>query len=176
MEPLDEARCRRILEVPAEASLEDIGHAYHLLKRIYASGQAPFTAPSMDEFSEEARCRALEEIEAAYRELCRFHEEAHHQAHAAPARRVDASAPLDGPALRRAREAAGLSLAAVAAETHVKAEFLSALEEERFGDLPLAAVNVRGFLVAYLTEIGLPEDPVVSAYMRRYQLWQERRR
>ena len=82
---------------------------------------------------------------------------------------------MDGSALRRTREAAGATLDFIAAQTHVRVEYLSALEEERFWDLPPAAVNVRGFLSAYATEIGLPAEEVVPLYMQRFLQWQARR-
>ena len=171
---MDERECRKILEVLEDASMADITQAYHLMKRIYEKEQAIFAAPSMDEFSPEAREEILEEIETAYRELSRIHHETQPQIHLLPVLPVG-GLPSDGEALRRFREAAGVSLEYVASQTHVRVEFLSALEEERFWDLPLAAVNVRGFLSAYATEIGLPAEEVVPPYMQRFQQWQARR-
>lgn len=172
---MDERNCRRILEVAKDASMEEITHAYHLLKRLYEKEQSVFTAPSMEEFSPEAREEVLSEIEAAYRELSRLHAEAQPQIHLAPVVLPEGTLPADGQGLRRVREAVGASLDFVAAQTHVRVEYLSALEDERFWDLPLAAVNVRGFLTAYATEIGLPADEVVPPYMQRYQQWQAQR-
>lgn len=171
---MDERQCRLILEVGEGASMEDITQAYHLMKRIYEKDQSLFTAPSMDEFATEAREEVLAEIEAAYRELSRLHTAAQPHIHAAailPAGEL----PVDGSALRRTREAAGATLDFIAAQTHVRVEYLSALEEERFWDLPPAAVNVRGFLSAYATEIGLPAEEVVPLYMQRFLQWQARR-
>jgi flagellar biosynthesis protein FlhG len=78
-------------------------------------------------------------------------------------------------ALRRARDAAGFTLDQVAAETNVRRESLSALEDERFEQLRLATVNVRGYLTAFVNTIGLPADDVVPAYMERFIRWQARR-
>ncbi len=172
---MDEGQCRRILEVTEDASAEDITQAYLLMKRIYEREQAIFAAPSMDEFAPEAREAILEEIEAAYRELSRLQSAAQPRIHPLPIILPVGSLPSDGEALRSFREAAGVSLEYVASQTHVRVEFLSALEEERFWDLPLAAVNVRGFLSAYATEIGLPAEAVVPPYMQRFQQWQARR-
>ena len=172
---MDERQCRRILEVSEAASWEDINQAYPLLKRIYEKEQAFFTAPSMDEFAPEAREEILAEIEAAYRELSRLHSEAQPQLQPLPVTLAITELPVDGEALRRFRETAGVSLEYVAAQTHVRVEHLSALEEERFWDLPVAAVNVRGFLSAYATAIGLPAESVVPPYMQRFQQWQARR-
>ncbi len=171
---MDENQCRRILEVPADASMEAITQAYQLMKRIYEKEEALFTAPSMDEFASEARAEVLEEIEAAYRELSRLHAEALPQVRPVSATLPEGPLPGDGRSMRRVREAAGVSLEYVASQTRVRAEYLSALEEERYWDLPPAAVNVRGFLSAYATEIGLPADDVVPPYMQRFQQWQAR--
>jgi len=171
---MDERQCRQVLEVAENATMEEITQAYHLMKRIYEKEQTLFTAPSMDEFAPEVREEILAEVEAAYLELCRLHAEAQPHIHA-PAILPTGELPADGAALRRAREAAGATLDYVAAQTHVRMEYLSALEEERFWDLPPAAVNVRGFLSAYATEIGLPAEAVVPLYMQRFQAWQARR-
>ena len=83
--------------------------------------------------------------------------------------------PIDGRTLRALRESLGVTLEYVSSRTHVRSEILSALEEDRFWDLPPAAVNVRGFLSAYAVEIGVPADEVVPPYMERFQKWQSRR-
>jgi hypothetical protein len=172
----DEGHCRQCLEVSADASMDEITLAYHRLKRIYQDDCAPFTAPSMDEFSEEARGEILDQIEAAYRELCRILVTTQPQAHPAPPPTLIASLPVDGAGLRGIREAEGLTLEFIAAQTHVRQEYLQAFEEERFADLPHAVVNVRGFLSAYVAEMGLPVDAIVRGYMLRYQQWQARQR
>ena len=173
MEPLNERRCRKILELDDRAALQEIHQAYQRLKRLCEDPHSALMVPSMDEFSEGARALILEEIKAAYRWLCQQHETAHPPVHVTPPPALDADhLPMDGAALQKIREATGATLAFLAAETHVREDFLRALEEERFEALPQAAVNVRGFLTAYVTELGLPVDAVVSGYMQRYQRWQ----
>ena len=173
MEPLDEARCRQILELSPAPTLEQINQAYHRLKRLYEDERAPFLAPSMDEFSDEVRTQVLAELEAAHRELCRCFEAAHPQIRRVPLPVLDeANLPMDGPGLRKLREASGATLEFLASETNVRSDFLKALEDERFEDLPHAAVNVRGFLTAYVNQLGLPAEAIVAGYMHRYQHWQ----
>jgi len=65
-----------------------------------------------------------------------------------------------GERLRRAREARGLSLDAVAASTHIRERYLEALEEERFEEIPGTAY-VKGFLRSYAVHLGLPEDEIM---------------
>ncbi len=177
MEPLDEKRCREVLEVGDTVTLEEIHQAYHRLKRLYEDERASFLAPSMDEFSPEAREAILAELETAHRRLCQQHEAAHPQIHVVPPPPLDeAHLPTDGPSLRKIREVTGATLEYLASETHVREDYLKAIEDERFADLPHAAVNVRGFLSAYVTELGLPTETIVAKYMERYQAWQSGRR
>lgn len=71
--------------------------------------------------------------------------------------------PLIGEQLRAAREARGLSFEALRATTKVRPEFLRALEEERFGDLPPRAF-ARGYLRTYAIALGLDPAPLLSAF------------
>ena len=66
-----------------------------------------------------------------------------------------------GERLRRAREARGLTLDAVAASTHIRERYLEALEEERFEEIPGPAY-VKGFLRNYALHLGLPEDEIMG--------------
>lgn len=172
---MDPRECRRVLEVPDDASMEDISHAYQHMKRIYENERAVYAAPSMDEFSKEAREEVLAEIETAYHELSRLHVESQPQVHVVPMALPERDRPIDGKTLRSLRESQGISLEYVSSQTHVRFEHLQALEEERFWDLPPAAVNVRGFLSAYAAEVGLPVEEVVPPYMERFQKWQARK-
>jgi len=172
----EERRARRILEVSATAGMEDIHRAYQLMMRIHGRSGAAFAAPGMDEFSAEARQSLLEQIEAAHDLLSALCGEAEAGPAAASPAPAEPEAPADATALRRARDAAGLTLDQVAAETNVRREYLSALEEERFEHLRLATVNVRGYLTAYVHAIGLDEDAVVPAYMMKYREWQSQHR
>lgn len=172
---MDEQACRRILEVSDQASMDEIQQAYHLLKRLYGNEQALFAVPSMEEFAPENRAEILQDIESAYQTLCRILEQAKVPVQVVPVALPEDHRPVDGRTLRSLREASGATLEYLASQTHVRLDYLRALEEERFWDLPLAAVNVRGFLTAYVTEIGLPVEQVVSPYMDRFLKWQARR-
>jgi DNA-binding XRE family transcriptional regulator len=165
---VNEQRCREVLEVGEEASLDEITQAYQRLKRMHGLEPNSYAAPFMDEFAPELRSHVLAEIEEAYRELMA------RQAPVKPAVQpkpggVVLERPLDGAKLRAAREAAGFSLEEVAAESHVRQEFLVALETERFRELPAGAVYVRGYLTSYLRVIQSASDEAVQEYMARYQ-------
>jgi cytoskeleton protein RodZ len=70
-----------------------------------------------------------------------------------------------GPALRKARQARGVSVAEASRDTKIRQEFIEALEDERFDRL-LGDVYVRGALRSYSTYLGLPADRVVLRYAR----------
>ncbi len=173
-EPMSVRQCLRTLALPDGASLEQISQAYGLLKRVYGTEAANHAAPAMEEFSAEARAEVLADIEEAYQTLAQSH--AVDRPHLpAPAKPLEATLHWEKASLKEVREALGLSLDQVASHTHIRLEFLSALEEERFADLPLAAVNIRGFLTAFVKDLGLAAEPFVPAYMQRYQDWQARK-
>lgn len=177
MTHLPEDQLLNTLELSGEVTLEEVHHAYQRLKRLYEDEGASFLAPSMDEFSPEARQDILAELQAAHKALCQRFEAIQPPTPQILAPVLDeADLPLDGPSLRSVREACGASLEYLAAQTHIRTEFLAALEAERFEDLPPASVNVRGFLSAYLMELGLPVDAIAAGYMQRFQQWQTARK
>ncbi len=59
-----------------------------------------------------------------------------------------------GPALRKARLLRGKSIEEASRETRIRADYLSALERERF-DALLGEVYVRGFLCFFYIYLGL---------------------
>ncbi len=68
-----------------------------------------------------------------------------------------------GPALRRARLLRSKSIEEASRETRIRAEYLQAMERERFEDL-LGDVYVRGFLRTYASYLGLDAEKVVAIY------------
>ena len=68
-----------------------------------------------------------------------------------------------GEALRSAREAQGKSLDDAAVATRIKASYLEALEQERFGELG-GSVYAKGFLRSYAGYLGIDPAPLLEAY------------
>lgn len=68
-----------------------------------------------------------------------------------------------GDLLRSARESRGLSLADVAELTHVRQEYLRALEESRYADLP-EDVYARNFVRLFAQAVGVDTERALSAY------------
>lgn len=65
-----------------------------------------------------------------------------------------------GTLLRQAREAKNISLEAAAEATKIGRNYLRALEDDRYQDLP-AAAYLSGFVRMYATYLGLPADELV---------------
>lgn len=168
--PRSERQCLRTLGLSEGASLEQISQAYARLKRDYETEAGNHMAPAMEEFSPEARAAVLVDIEAAYQTLARSHP-ATRPIHPPPVKSPAATFQTEAASLKERREALGITLDLVAARTHIRQDYLRALEEERFADLPLAAVNIRGFLTAFVQDLNLAAEPFIPAYMRRYQDW-----
>ena len=68
-----------------------------------------------------------------------------------------------GEALRSAREAQGRSLDDAAGATRIRASYLEALEQERFGELG-GSVYAKGFLRSYAGYLGIDPAPLLEAY------------
>jgi flagellar biosynthesis protein FlhG len=75
---------------------------------------------------------------------------------------------IDGPLLRRLREARGVALADISARTKVGAAHLRAIEDERWEAMP-AEVYLRGFLVEFARYLRLEPSQVTQSYLQRYR-------
>jgi ribosome-binding protein aMBF1 (putative translation factor) len=83
------------------------------------------------------------------------------------------AAEYDGPSLRRIREQRGLTLKEIADRTRINASILSAIEDERYEDVPNARVYVRGFVRSIAIELSLDPEPVTQSYLPRWDRWFE---
>ncbi|MEX0990726.1 MAG: helix-turn-helix transcriptional regulator [Actinomycetota bacterium] len=70
-----------------------------------------------------------------------------------------------GTALRRAREHRAKTIDEVSRDTHIRVEYLTALETESF-DAISEDVYVRGFLRSYSQYLGLDADKVLASYSK----------
>ncbi len=71
-----------------------------------------------------------------------------------------------GEALRRVREARGLTVQQVAERTKITRHHVENIEHERFGALP-APVYLRGILLSLARELRLDGQKVARAYLDR---------
>jgi cytoskeletal protein RodZ len=67
-----------------------------------------------------------------------------------------------GPTLRKARTERGVELGEVERVTKIRQKFLSAMETDRWNELP-APVYARGFLSTYARYLGLDEEPLLAS-------------
>jgi cytoskeleton protein RodZ len=74
-------------------------------------------------------------------------------------------APSLGTRLRNAREARELGLEKIADELRIDASVLRALEEDRFADIPVAPVFVKGYIKQYSRQLGLNYGELREAYL-----------
>jgi cytoskeleton protein RodZ len=72
-------------------------------------------------------------------------------------------APTIGQKLRQARTERGVELSEVERATKIRAKFLEAMEEDRWGALP-APVYARGFLDIYARYLGLDQQALLDEY------------
>ena len=77
----------------------------------------------------------------------------------------------DGAQLKKAREAKGLTHEEISSRTKISRKVLSALEDERYEDLPNARVYVRGFVRCIARELGLDPEQVSRTYVPRWEAW-----
>jgi flagellar biosynthesis protein FlhG len=187
-----------LLELPRDATHEDVQRAYRLARSTWAEGGlAVYSVASESELS-----AVRERVEAAYRVLSDMdargaydvalgqllpalseepylglEDDPEQPAHVELPAEIESFEDLSGPengrwtgaALRRTRLARGLEFEQISAITKVKPLYLRCIEAERFDALP-AAVYVRGFVSAYARCLGLDAGRVASDYAERLQL------
>jgi cytoskeleton protein RodZ len=73
-----------------------------------------------------------------------------------------------GEVLREARQERGLELSDIAESTHVRKEYLKALEEGRYQDLP-EDIYARNFLKLYAKAVGLSDGKLLELYKAERQ-------
>lgn len=73
-----------------------------------------------------------------------------------------------GEMLKEEREKYRLTLDEVAKRTRIRAEYIQALEESRFQDLP-AAPFVKGYIKTYAKLLGLTYQPLIALLRRDYK-------
>lgn len=75
----------------------------------------------------------------------------------------------DGPFIKKIREYKNISIEKMSEITKISSYYLSALEGNRYKDLP-APVFVRGFVTQVARVLGLDEKTLADSYMKLYKL------
>ena len=76
-----------------------------------------------------------------------------------------------GAILKKEREQRGLSLTELSDRTKITKAILSALEDERYDELPNARIYVWGFVRCFARELDLDMDEMAAAYVPRWEQW-----
>ena len=96
--------------------------------------------------------------------------------HPKPSRNIEAVLEeikaFDGKALRRVREARGISVAEIVSETNIRSWYIESVEAERYDALP-APIYLKGFLKQVAQYLGLDPERVIADYLPRYQEWKQ---
>lgn len=79
---------------------------------------------------------------------------------------------IDGKALRRIREARGISIAEIVSETNIRTWYIECMEAERFDALP-APIYLNGFLKQIARYLGLDPQRVLADYLTKLQAWKQ---
>jgi flagellar biosynthesis protein FlhG len=81
---------------------------------------------------------------------------------------------FDGPSLKAVREAQGVSVAEIVAETNIRSWYIESIEAERFDALP-GLLYVKGFVRQVAQYLHLDAERVLKDYLPRYESWLRRR-
>ena len=177
-----------VLGVPRGASDEEVRRAYKRQRELFAYGSLPLVS-LLDEDQvraelgriQEAYDTILDPVRRRAYNLSTFPETEEEQEprpsrspitpdqlmlQAELAREIHAETEFTGDLLRKVRESQGVDLAEIANSTKITVAHLTALEEERYDELP-AQVYVRGFVQQLARHLKLDPAQVVKTYMRR---------
>jgi curved DNA-binding protein CbpA len=176
----------RVLGLPPDASRDQVERAYRFCQEMYGEGAIATYSLLETEEIEATRARILE----AYQVLAdparrREYDEglglvspdaprlpfppegpAGGGGAGAGSGTIDLPDVITGAVLKRIREARGIALRDIAAQSKIGMRFLEYIEEDRLPYLP-APVYLRGFLQEYARVVGLDAAKVVASYMGR---------
>lgn len=165
-----------ILELPQEATIEDIRRNYFYLKTLYSGDSIEITALNAD-FSQELRQDYLSRLDDAHEKLKALLENKKPAA-VLPVvsmddelcRTIKGINCFSGTALRSIRERLGVELKEMFDVTRIQPQYLEDIENERF-DSFRAEVYLRSYLVEYTRFLSLDTRKVLADYMPRYRAW-----
>lgn len=158
-----------VLELPLDADPSDVKKAYLLLRDIY-SKESIVTMSMGDDDSVEQKNEILEQIEEAYQHLSSLFSDERNSVVDYVEEIAAGIEEYDGPTLKMIREKLNFSLDDVSMATRVMRKHLANIEDENFGELPVA-VYTRGFVANYAKFLSLNQDKVSASYIEKFQDW-----
>jgi flagellar biosynthesis protein FlhG len=187
--PVDPPAHYTVLGITRSASEEEVRRAYKRQREVYTSGGLA-TSSLLNEAQlkseqgrlDEAYDTLLDPIRRRAYDLSTFHDQDEPAAATRSvrpalaaeqlmlqgelAREIGPDTEFTGTLLRKVRESQGIELAEISARTKIGRTHLTAVEDERFADLP-ALVYVRGFLAELAKFLKLDPAQVQKTYLRR---------
>jgi len=166
-----------LLELPLEATIEEIRKNYSDLKALYSGESIEIKALNTD-FSRELQQDFLFRLDDAYAQLALLLENKR------PAV-IKTAVTIDdglrdwiknincftGTALRNIRERMGVDLKDIFAASRIQPQYLEDIENEQFGSFR-AEVYVRSYLIEYTRFLSLDTRKVLADYLPRYRKFQ----
>lgn len=160
-----------MLELTIEASPADVNKAYSILRDIYSKDTlATMSLP--DEISSGQTEEVLQQIEDSYQALAGMFGEEQQQVATFVEQLVCDMTEFNGAVLKEIRHKLEVSLDDMAMATRVLRKHLVNIEEDNFGELPVA-VYTRGFVVNYAKFLSLDAEIVAKSYMDNFKKFHE---
>jgi len=170
-----------ILELPYDASVEDLNRNYNYLKALYSGDAIEITALNSD-FSNEISRDYLARLDEAYTKV---REGMENRKTTSAQRKVEMGEEVrqwlrqidrfDGPLLKELRCRMGVELEDIHAVTRIQPEYLACIENEGFSAFR-AEAYLRSYLIEYARYLGLDSNRVLADYLPRYRAWSEKDR
>ena len=115
------------------------------------AGYASASAPNPNPQQEDTATRAHRNLETVLQEISHF----------------------DGDALRRVREAQGISVAEIVSETNIRSWYIECIEGEKFESLP-GLIYLKGFVRQVARYLHLDPERVLADYLDCYHAWKQK--
>ena len=160
-----------MLELTTEASPADVKKGYLLLKDIYSKDSLAIMSMP-DEISPEQTEEILQQIEDSYLVLSELFNSEQNVVAEFVDRIIADITEFNGATLKEIRHKLEISLDDMAMETRVQHKHLLNIEEDNFGELPVA-VYTRGFVMNYAKFLSLDPEVVAKSYMDNFRQYHE---
>jgi len=156
-----------MLELAIDASETEVNKAFQLLKEIYTNDSLAIMAMP-EEMSADQTGHIMQKIENSYRVLAEMFGNERQVVTNLVDHYVADIGEFNGKILREIRLKLEVSLDDVAIETRVQRKYLENIEDDNFGELPVA-VYTRGFVMNYARFLSLDPEMVAKSYMDNFR-------
>lgn len=161
-----------MLELTVEATPADVKKGYLLLRDIYSKDSLAIMSMP-DGISSGQTEDILQQIEDSYQILSELFNKEHNAVAEFVEQIVNDATEFNGAVLREIRQKLDISLDDMAMETRVQRMHLMNIEEDNFGELPVA-VYTKGFVANYAKFLSLDPEIVTKSYMDNFRQYHEK--